>query len=230
MSAPGNNTGPAGPPGGVLPDLNSALTVAFGTPILAYPWPDSAAMNAELRRLILAKEAADEGLARSNIGGWHSKDDLFNWDSDAIRMLRRRVEMQLMAVMRQTVKRAATRSFTYRLDGWANITRNTGYNRVHNHPNSFWSGTYYVASGEAMPGLPYNGKLELLDPRAGVNMIELDGNMFARNYLVDPIPGLMIFFPSWLRHIVHPFYGTGERISIAFNLMIQEGPAPATST
>ena len=30
----------------------------------------------------------------------------------------------------------------------------------------------------------------------------------------------MLVFPSWHQHMVHPFFGTGERISIAFNIQL----------
>ena len=33
-----------------------------------------------------------------------------------------------------------------------------------------------------------------------------------------PRPGLIMLFPSWLQHQVRPYWGQGERISIAFNL------------
>ena len=203
-------------------DISTNLAIAFGTPILTYSWPDSDALNAELRRLVLAKEAASTGVARSNVGGWHSSEDLFAWDSDAVRQLRRRIERLLTALMLRTVAGAAKRRFNYRIDGWANINRNRGYNKVHNHPNYLWSGTYYVASGEPEPDRPFNGKLELLDPRAGINSLEIEGDLFTGSYVVDPVPGTMILFPSWLRHIVHPFFGKGERISIAFNIFIQD--------
>jgi hypothetical protein len=47
-------------------------------------------------------------------------------------------------------------------------------------------------------------------------------------YLIDPAPGLMIVFPSWLKHMVHPYYGTGERISVAFNVEVEEKSAEST--
>ena len=31
-------------------------------------------------------------------------------------------------------------------------------------------------------------------------------------------------FPGWLNHFVNPFKGTGERISIAFNLDVEIDP------
>ena len=60
-----------------------------------------------------------------------------------------------------------------------------------------------------------NGKLELIDPRAGANILPLERGLFEGRYLVEPMPGLMVMFPSWLKHMVHPFQGSGERISIS---------------
>ena len=44
--------------------------------------------------------------------------------------------------------------------------------------------------------------------------------MFGRAVLVQPKPGMLVVFPAWLEHWVHPFYGRGERISIAVNIDI----------
>ena len=35
--------------------------------------------------------------------------------------------------------------------------------------------------------------------------------------ILDPQPGTMVALPSWLQHHVHPYFGPGERISVAFN-------------
>jgi uncharacterized protein (TIGR02466 family) len=84
-----------------------------------------------------------------------------------------------------------------------------------------WSGVYYVSGGKPDSNDPLNGKLELLDPRVGVNMLRLEQGIFGGRYLVEPMPGLMVMFPSWLKHMVHPFSGSGERISISFNAYVQ---------
>ncbi len=52
-------------------------------------------------------------------------------------------------------------------------------------------------------------------------MLNLEQGLFSGRYLVDPLPGLMVMFPSWLKHMVHPFSGNGERISISFNVYVQ---------
>jgi uncharacterized protein (TIGR02466 family) len=88
-----------------------------------------------------------------------------------------------------------------------------------------WSGVYYVDGGNPEPMPRENGKLELIDPRSGVNMLYIDKNVLDGRYLIEPIPGLMVVFPSWLKHMVHPYYGNGERISVAFNVFAEEQPA-----
>ena len=46
---------------------------------------------------------------------------------------------------------------------WANINPTYSYNKTHTHPNSMWSGVYYIK-------VPKNsGKLFLEDPRPGPN-------------------------------------------------------------
>jgi hypothetical protein len=37
---------------------------------------------------------------------------------------------------------------------------------------------------------------------------------------VTPEVGMLVLFPSWHLHAVHPYHGETERISIAFNARI----------
>ena len=210
------------------PKATKGFAMAFGTPVIAHPWPDSDGLNKELAALILAKEAESDGMVRSNVGGWHSDLDFFEWGQPCIDTLKTRVEELTIELMRAiSVVKEGKRAFKYRLTGWANVSRNGDYNGVHNHPNCLWSGTYYVQPGKPAEGHASNGKLELLDPRTGVQMISTEGTVLAVRYLVDPLPGLMVMFPAWLNHMVHPFYGEGERISIAFNVFTLEDKSAA---
>jgi uncharacterized protein (TIGR02466 family) len=206
-------------PHSVLQKENVAM--AFGTPISTYLWPDSDTLNAELRDVILQKEKSDEGLARSNVGGWHSKPDLFLWGADCVRVLQDRVTTSALDMTRLVTTSTGSQKVNLQLDCWANVSRRGQYNMVHDHPGAMWSGVYYVSGGSPDDNDPSNGKLELLDPRAGVNMLRLEQGLFGGRYLVDAMPGLMVLFPSWLKHMVHPFSGSGERISISFNVYVQ---------
>ena len=145
-----------------------------------------------------------------------------------MRVLKKRAETVAIELTRMVA--AATeheRTFHFRTSAWANVLRNGGYNSVHNHPNCMWSGVYYVDRGEPDPTPNENGKLELLDPRGGINMMYIENNVLDGRYVIEPAPGLMLMFPSWLKHMVHPYYGKGERISVAFNVSVEEKPVEA---
>ena len=40
-------------------------------------------------------------------------------------------------------------------------------------------------------------------------------------FAINPEPGMLLAFPAWLDHQVHPFFGRGEHISIAANVRVQ---------
>lgn len=204
----------------IATEFRKQITMAFATPIVTFPWPDSDALNAELKALILENESHNAGLTRSNVGAWHSDLGIFSWDAECIRTLKNRVRLAAIELTRNTL-REPNRRFTarYRIDGWANVVRSGQYHSAHNHPNNWWSGVYYVSIGEADPELPFNGQIELLDPRLGPNMVSIPDSIFELRYTVPTKEGLMVLFPSWLVHYVHPYVGTGERISIAFNVL-----------
>jgi uncharacterized protein (TIGR02466 family) len=211
--------------------LRNHLMMAFATPVVAYPWPDSDPLNRELAELVLAAEGDAQAVGRSNVGGWHSTTDFLDLDAPSIRTLRQRITRMAIAITRAvTIAQAAPRTFNSQIDGWANVSRHGHYNIVHSHPNCLWSGTYYVSAGEPDPDGKYNGRLELIDPRAGANTLAPENTLLQGRYLITPRPGLMVLFPSWLNHFVHPFFGRGARISIAFNIKIAEAsPTAATA-
>ena len=49
---------------------------------------------------------------------------------------------------------------------------------------------------------------------------EYDWVIILTNNLINPQPGLLVMFPSWLQHVVYPFEGAGERRTIAGNLNV----------
>ena len=105
---------------------------------------------------------------------------------------------------------------------WANINYKGGYNRPHIHPNSLFSGVYYVKSQ------PNSGKLVCNDPRPGIqtNMpTRVKGQPpkhLWREIHLDPKEGRILMFPSWLWHCVEPNESNDIRISVSFNF-IQDG-------
>ena len=53
----------------------------FAVPLITWKIADTAAINAGLRRAVLAREAAGPGMTRSNADGWHSEQNLLVDDS-----------------------------------------------------------------------------------------------------------------------------------------------------
>jgi uncharacterized protein (TIGR02466 family) len=205
--------------------LTPELSLVFTTPLYMRRVQDCEALNAGLARLILAWRGQTQGTALSNVGGWQSPHSLLSRAEPEIARLRTLVDEAvramtgLPALVEQRPSPATPR---YTAGGWANVNTDGDYNQLHVHPRSHWAVVYYVATGTPAPGVPFNGKIELRDPRPGAQFGRVAGFTFGRPLTVEPQPGLVLSFPSWVEHWVHPFRGTGERISIAINVEMAE--------
>ena len=104
-----------------------------------------------------------------------------------------------------------------RLDSlWVNLLKGGGHHTGHIHPHSIISGTMYV---EVPKGA---GAIRFEDPRLPMMMAAPTRRKDAAEELqpfvtVEPRPGLLLLWESWLRHEVLPGASRGERLSISFN-------------
>ena len=97
-----------------------------------------------------------------------------------------------------------------RLDSlWVNLLKSSGHHSAHIHPHSVISGTFYVAAPAG------SGAIRFEDPRLPLMMAAptRPGTFVT----VEPRPGLLLLWESWLRHEVLAGTGNGERLSISFN-------------
>jgi len=99
---------------------------------------------------------------------------------------------------------------------WVNLLKGGGHHSGHIHPHSIISGTLYV---EVPPG---SGAIRFEDPRLPLMMAAPTRRADAPEQLrpfvsVEPRPGQLLLWESWLRHEVLPGSGKGERLSISFN-------------
>jgi uncharacterized protein (TIGR02466 family) len=195
------------------------VAAAFPTLIGRLHVPDADTMNEDLRAVILAEEAKYVSLGRSNIGGWHSQTDFLNRPEPAVDALSTWVTW---AVRKMVEASAGPNSFAGALSlaAWATICRAGAYHAPHSHPDSAWSGVYYVDAGAPSPDRPLNGVLEFLDPRAGVETVTAPGDPYGEPVRVLPEAGLLVIFPSWLYHWVHPYTGHRPRIAVSFNVAV----------
>ena len=58
---------------------------AFATPIYGLRIFEAEPLNADLKSLILNDESSDPGVQRSNVGGWHSREDFLSRPERAVR-------------------------------------------------------------------------------------------------------------------------------------------------
>jgi uncharacterized protein (TIGR02466 family) len=107
---------------------------------------------------------------------------------------------------------------------WTTICRAGAYHAPHSHPDSAWSGVYYLDGGALSPDRPLSGVLEFLDPRAGVQAVTAPGDPYGELVRVLPEAGLLVIFPSWLYHWVHPYASHTPRIAVSFNVAVHNAP------
>jgi uncharacterized protein (TIGR02466 family) len=157
---------------------------------------------------------------RTNCGGWHYGCDLFKLNEPVVTEFQDEMEKHVQAFLNHFRPEARRKNDRFRLEGWINVNRQGDYNVLHCHPGSFISGTYYVNVPAGITG----GQIVFRDPRGpAVAMVETPGIdlpwVGSGPYIpFTPGTGHLLLFPSWLEHRVEAFQGSGERISIAFNV------------
>jgi len=204
--------------------LNSTIahqiTMAFPTLIGRFQVSNTEEINKGLLRTILEREVSSPSVDYANMGGWHSSGDLLEWGTAEIGHLRQWISESLSRMVQATgqlpevIGRQAPPKGGFRISAWANVSRRGNYHRMHNHPGNAWSGCYYVTASNTNN---LGGVLELYDPRFHTEMVDTPGSPYGQRVHVRPVPGLMVLFPSWLYHFVHPHDSDEPRVSIAFN-------------
>jgi uncharacterized protein (TIGR02466 family) len=170
-------------------------------------------LNQELERDIVAWSKQDKGIVRTNVQGWHSTTNMHE-----------RPEFKKLVNMLYDCQKTVYEQEYYESEPvlgnmWANINPPGGSNRAHQHPNSLWSGVYWIKT-------PKNcGELKIDDPRSVACMTrprQKEGEKPARLFRethYEPIAGRCIMFPSWLMHCVDPNESNDIRISVSFNFL-----------
>ncbi|HSR71899.1 MAG TPA: TIGR02466 family protein [Kiloniellales bacterium] len=175
--------------------------------------------QAGLTAFIDAQEAAKTDLTTDYLAG-----NLFAVDEPAINWLRGEVNETVIRYLRRA---GIGYPVNWTVQGWANINRFGDYHDYHNHPRAYLSGTYYVRVPEEREPLRTRGDLRpgcitFYDPRYAVNAWAIrDDPYIEPEYTVQPEAGLIMLWPSFLNHFVHPNLSREPRISISFNINLK---------
>ena len=185
----------------------------FPTMIYIKDLPNPEKLNQYLEPKIIQWSQQNKGVAKTNAGGWHSTTDM-NTKKEYNPLTIELFNMQEEIFKKENLSRKPVCG-----NMWANINGPGNYNRPHLHPNSLFSGVYWVKT-------PKNsGNLMLYDPRPGIQMTmpnRKDGKLppeYWREVHYEPKAGRCIMFPSWLWHEVKPNKSNDTRISVSFNFL-----------
>ena len=185
----------------------------FPTMIYIKDFPDSEKLNKYLEPKIIQWSQQDKGEQKTNAGGWHSTTNM-NKKEEYNPLTRELFNMQEEIYQKEKLSRKPVCG-----NMWANINGPGNFNRPHLHPNSLFSGVYWIKTPQK------SGNLMVYDPRPGVQLTmpnRKEGKWSPelwREVHYEPKAGRCIMFPSWLWHEVKSNESNDTRISVSFNFL-----------
>jgi uncharacterized protein (TIGR02466 family) len=189
----------------------------FPTPVWTLQLDNYRSINEQMYKFIKITQSKDrEGISKSNIKGWHSKD--FNMQENEpknfIKFILPAIEQVITDMNWEKQKQSININ-----NMWAIINTGGSANLRHQHGNSTISGAYYVRA-------PKNsGDIVFYDPRPAPVYTypkALNPNLLnAQVNGINPKEGALVLFPSYLDHSVNENLSNDERIVISFNITIQ---------
>ena len=200
-------------------ETSDGFVSLWPTVVLKRMLPDTRAANEELARLIEELDRRHRGLTTD-----YRSDNLFTMEHPATAWLRDCANVTVRDYFRHL---GMDYDIRWSMQAWANINRFGDYHDYHNHPHAYLSGTYYVRVPRKMERLETRndvrpGRLTLYDPRYSANMIAIRGDPYVDpEYTVQPEPGMILLWPAFVNHFVHPNLSKEPRLSVSFNVMLQ---------
>lgn len=190
------------------------ITDAFVSPIASDYLTDID--NIALSEYCYQEKSKSTGRIKSNTFGWQS-DDL-SFENQHIKSLTDTILERVGELHKQFGFKVPA---YHRLSNmWININQQSAFNKPHVHTDALFSGVYYVQAERD------DGDLVFLHPTTAhqyhidESTVEQWTPFNSSTYLVKPLTGKLIIFPSWLVHYVESNRSDRDRISISFNTYI----------
>lgn len=195
----------------------------FPTLVYQYDVDGREQLNKNLLDLTYAEREGGVANNKSNtaeLGSWHSATNLHK-NPDYLPIL-----TEVDAVLgRMSEELHYAKDHVLKVTSmWSIINPPGNGNRAHVHPNSLWSGVYYVSAPENA------GKIEFIDPRTVIIMNQPKYENKKKRprecwqkVNFKPTPGRMVIFPAWLYHGVDTNMSkekgrAGDRVIVSFNI------------
>ena len=170
------------------------------------------------------RDSDKKEIVKSNQGGWHSDTKIFQRKEPSIRSICGTMINAFNSCTRHIAPNFDIDAMDLKGEGWVNINPVHAFNVPHDHPGFTWSGVYYVEvedPSNKAKNKSRSGNIEFLDPRTSVAAFATDiatkSEYFMPKRTIAPTEGMIVIFPSYLRHWVYPNEDSKDRISIAMN-------------
>ncbi|MDF1721041.1 MAG: putative 2OG-Fe(II) oxygenase [Minwuia sp.] len=200
------------------PEPETRMIGAFASPIMVRRAQGSDALNARLAQTVrnMAHSGPSDDDYRAHQGGFYSDVTFFQDAPDGAAELQPIVARAVTDYITRVLG-GSLRQGRVEISAWVGLHRERDYQTPHVHAGTTISGIYYV---QVPPGKPEpQGCLDILNPLDLQEMTFLRG--FAKTHCrVHPLAGDIVVFPAYCKHLVHPFFGDGERITVVFNATV----------
>ena len=185
----------------------------FPTPVYIQEISNAVELNQYLEQKITQWSQQNKGVSKTNAGGWHSTTDMNRKEEYNV------LTKELFNMQEEIFKKEFLTLKPVLGNMWANINYPGNANRPHLHPNSLFSGVYWIKTPVK------SGALMLYDPRPGIHTTmpnHKEGKLppqLWREVHYQPRAGTIIMFPAWMWHEVKPNESNDTRISVSFNFL-----------
>ena len=218
--------------------LSTGQHALWSTPLGIHRHPGAADLNALLVRVFSAMREVQRARDHAPVNAFFASDD------DLVSRIRL-PEWQgflrfLVESLRDTVKSANEGRWpangldlNVRFEGlWFQTSNGGAFHDVHTHGNCSWSGVYVVQVDDAAARRAHpvhgatNGVTRFYGPAftqlAGAHVDSGNAYLQPPHVDIDPEPGQLVVFPSWLAHRAMPYDGAVERVVVSFNASVHD--------
>jgi tetratricopeptide (TPR) repeat protein len=182
---------------------------------------DMESFNAELNAwLDQVHPATREYLEQSLRNGTQTADKLFGAGHDLVGRLQQRISeavTRYIADMKDDARHPLLsrrgRDFDY-AGSWSSRLRDCGFHTNHVHPEGWISSCYYVALPRVVEDKESRqGWIKFGEPALDVSLKQ------PIRRAIQPVPGRLVLFPSYMWHGTIPFHDSEPRTTIAFDVV-----------
>ena len=168
-------------------------------------------IESDLEDYVLSLSRSDEGVNKSNSGGWQSKP--YSKPENEFAELWNAIEERVNIYHKNMSLKGNVQISSW----WFNVNYKGCMNRQHQHPNSIHSGVYYIKAPENCGNICFPNPNQTLMWGWPSGITKTSNSTNSEIATLKPVKNLLYIFPSWTNHSVDANESDEPRISLSFN-------------